>query len=71
MRLNNKRNLNVEALRVVAMLSILMLHFSSILFSSKTGLIGSIESIVRSYFFIGVSTFAFISSYYGVKWNAF
>lgn len=70
MRLNNKRNLNVEALRVVAMLSILMLHFSSILFSSKTGLIGSIESIVRSYFFIGVSTFAFISSYYGVKWNA-
>lgn len=50
MSLNNKRNLNVEALRVVAMLSILMLHFSGMLFSSKTGFIGSLESTVRSYF---------------------
>ena len=33
-------------------------------------MIHATELAVRSYFFIGVSTFAFISGYYGVKWNA-
>lgn len=65
----NKRNQNVEALRVVAMLSILLLHVSGRIFMSENNTVHTIELAVRSYFFIGVSTFAFISGYYGVKWN--
>lgn len=69
-KLNMKnRNLNIEALRVVAMLSILLLHISGRIFVSENHTIHTIELAVRSYFFIGVSTFAFISGYYGVKWN--
>lgn len=64
-----KRNQNIEALRAVAMLSILFLHFSGTYFVSPDNVIHTIELAVRSYFFIGVSTFAFISGYYGVKWN--
>ena len=63
------RNLNIEALRVVAMLTILLLHISGRTFISENHIIHTIELAVRSYFFIGVSTFAFISGYYGVKWN--
>lgn len=63
------RNLNIEALRVIAMLSILLLHISGRLFVSEDNVVHAAELAVRSYFFIGVSTFAFISGYYGVKWN--
>lgn len=63
------RNLNIEALRVVAMLSILLLHVSGRIFISENNAVHTLELAVRSYFFIGVSTFAFISGYYGVKWN--
>lgn len=61
------RNLNIEALRVIAMLSILLLHISGRLFVSEDNMIHAAELAVRPYFFIGVSAFAFISGYYGVK----
>ena len=63
------RNLNIEALRVIAMLCILLLHFSGRLFVSEDNVAHTVELTVRSYFYIGVSIFAFISGYYGVKWN--
>lgn len=67
-----KRNLNIEALRVYMMLLIVLLHATGTYIDlhnirSSFGLgVGWLFGY-RSITFLGVTTFAFISGYYGVK----
>ncbi|MFA6807899.1 MAG: acyltransferase family protein, partial [Eubacteriales bacterium] len=67
-----ERNPNVEFLRVIMMLLIIMLHLSGELFDIKNiihqshSLLVSSIFVIRSFCFLGVSTFAFISGYYGI-----
>ena len=49
------------------MLSIIMLHYSGEIFPQEGDFGYVVGRIIRSYFFLGVSTFAFISGYYGIK----
>lgn len=70
----SKRNLNIEALRVYMMLLIVILHMSGSYLDedvvrqsygiSMGWLLG-----YRSFTFLGVTTFAFISGFYGVKFH--
>lgn len=67
-----KRNLNIDALRVLMMIFIIMLHISgycleTTFWQSKQNYISYLS--FRSILFVGVSTFAFISGWFGVKWN--
>lgn len=70
-----QRNQNIESLRVVMMLLIVALHVIGNIFP-----IESMRSIthdvanasffsIRSLCNLGVSTFALISGYYGVRWS--
>lgn len=67
-----KRNLNIEALRVYMMLLIVLLHATGTYIDSQN-IRSSFGFDVgwlfgyRSITFLGVTTFAFISGYYGVK----
>lgn len=69
----NKRNYNVECLRVIMMILIIMLHLSGEFYDlGKVALISNnieISSVFgfRSLLMVGVSTFAFISGYYGIS----
>ncbi len=69
----NKRNYNVECLRVIMMFLIIMLHLSGEFYDlGKVALISNnieISSVFgfRSLLMVGVSTFAFISGYYGIS----
>lgn len=65
----SNRNGNIEMLRTIAMLLVLLLHISSYLFDKAGEIAYTLDCIFRSYFFLGVSVFAFISGYYGVKYN--
>lgn len=72
--MQNKRNLNIEALRVYMMLLIVILHISGsyldadIVRQSSGCEMGWLLGY-RSLTFLGVSTFAFISGFYGVKFH--
>lgn len=65
------RNESIELLRIIAMLFIVMLHVSGAFANSEAD--GSVENALhhafRSVCFTGVTIFAFISGYFGVKWN--
>ena len=69
----NKRNQNVEALRVIMMLLIIMMHISARVFciNDVSTITGNVRVALfygfRSFTFIGVSTFAYISGFYGVS----
>lgn len=67
----NTRNESVELLRIIAMLFIVMLHVSGAFANLEAG--GTLENALhhsfRSVCFTGVTIFAFISGYFGVKWN--
>lgn len=71
----NKINYNVECLRVIMMLLIIMLHLSGEFYDlGKVALISNNIEIstvfgFRSLLMVGVSTFAFISGYYGISQN--
>ena len=65
------RNESIEFLRVIAMLFIVMLHVSGAFANLEAD--GTFENALhhsfRSVCFTGVTIFAFISGYFGVKWN--
>lgn len=69
----NKRNSNIECLRVVMMLFIIMLHLTGEFYDlNEIALVsGNVEISalfgLRSLLMLGVSTFAFISGYYGIS----
>ena len=66
------RNESIEILRVVAMLFVVMLHMSGAFANPEAD--GTLENALhhafRSICFTGVTIFAFISGYFGVKWNS-
>lgn len=70
---NMKRNPNIEALRVLMMLFIIMLHLSGTYYNiddcRNTGHQFEISSILslRMILLLGVNTFAFISGYFGIR----
>lgn len=69
-----KRNLNIEALRVYMMLLIVILHITGSYLDNdgirqSGGLAMGWLLGYRSFTFLGVSTFAFISGFYGVKFH--
>lgn len=69
-----ERNSNIEALRVFMMFLIILLHFSARVYDLKDtdnypAFTFSILQSIRSFCFLGVSTFAFISGYYGINWS--
>ena len=73
-RPGGKRNLNIECLRVMMMLLIVIMHLSGHsvdMDSVRSG--GSIENYIilayRSITYLGVPTFAFISGYYGISFK--
>lgn len=72
---NNQRNLNIEAYRIFLMMLIIALHVTEEFFCLPKLLENhrTFDSVsfffIRSFLFVGVSGFAFISSYYGVKWS--
>jgi peptidoglycan/LPS O-acetylase OafA/YrhL len=70
MNVTNKRNTNIEALRVIAIFLILLLHVSTTILKEDGILVTNTAVLFRSYTFLGVSIFAFISGYYGTKWNS-
>ena len=66
------RNLNIEALRVLMMFLIVCLHIGTRIvdFSELHDVGGLRHALIhgfRSVTFLGVSTFAFISGYYGIQ----
>lgn len=66
------RNLNLEALRVVLMILIILLHLSGIFYnipsirSESFNIEASLLLGMRMIFLLGVNTFAFISGYFGI-----
>lgn len=71
---SKERNSNVETLRVLMMYLIVLLHFSARVFDlgnpdKYSPFIFSAIQGIRCICFLGVSTFAFISGYYGIKWS--
>lgn len=66
------RNLNLEALRVVLMMLIILLHLSGIFYnipsirSESFNIEASLLLSMRMIFLLGVNTFAFISGYFGI-----
>lgn len=68
-----KRNANIEALRVVMMFFIIMLHMSGQYYNIDTCRVTghSIEYSgvlsLRMLLILGVNTFAFISGYFGIR----
>lgn len=73
--MSSHRNINIEFCRVLAMFLIVSLHLTGRIFpleemeSTSGDWYTSLLLACRSFFFIGVSFFAFISGYFGVKWN--
>lgn len=66
------RNLSIESLRVFLMFLIVTLHLSARVYDIESS--GNVFTLallhgIRSVCILGVSTFAFISGYYGVKFN--
>lgn len=71
---SKERNSNVETLRVLMMYLIVLLHFFARVFDlgnpdKYSPFIFSAIQGIRCICFLGVSTFAFISGYYGIKWS--
>lgn len=67
-----KRNVNIEALRVILMLLIILLHLSGQFYNIQeirtetSSFEDSAILSLRMIFMLGVNTFAFISGYYGI-----
>lgn len=70
---DRSRNLNVESLRVLMMLLIIILHMSGEYFNIKSlydyngDITVSMIFALRQLCFLGVSTFAFVSGFYGIS----
>lgn len=64
------RNSSIDLLKIIAITMVVCLHVSPTLFEHYPSIIGtSIIHGLRSYFMLGVTIFAFISGYYGVRWS--
>lgn len=68
--ISHNRNANIEVLRVIAIFLILCLHVSGEIFTKDGIMYTSTAVLFRSYTFLGVSIFAFITGYYGTKWDS-
>lgn len=75
LKMAEKRNVNIDALRTLMMLLIVSLHMSSVVYDIhalrlQQGCVSSSILVgLRSIMFMGVSCFAFISGYFGVKFD--
>lgn len=66
----SKKKEGVELLRICMMLSIVYLHISGrFSVDGCDPLTSSLYHFFRSFAFVGVSGFAFISGYFGIKWS--
>lgn len=71
--MKQQRNSNIEALRVLLMLLIILLHMSGEFYDIKElrlkhdDIISSSILSLRMIFLLGVNTFAFTSGYFGIK----
>lgn len=70
--MSSKREINIEALRLILMLMIVMLHVFTVGIKNSTdqhSYLFFLELLLTSFFVVGVNCFVFISGFYGIHFK--